>query len=553
MARARRDARRPAKALKTVILVPRRAGIPERDAIWAWCRRRWEETMPETPIVEGHHDDGPFNRSAAINLASRLADKGGRWDHAVIVDADVFIDPDRVREAIVLAERTGHVVWAFGWWAGTTKAAADRIVAGELDPDDLVAEVSALHAAGEPNELGHTPVPVVTPDWLEKINPVSWSCCFVVPRAAFDRLGGFDERFAGWGWEDMAFQSASCGLIGHERLPGAVLHLWHPRAPGLGQDGVNKRRNRQLGRRYMYALRAKGLHDRADPASDEEMQRDRDNLRALAAKEETTAHGQPAPDLPDWREWWPSLEELVESWKDGRPAGPAPRLSMIVRTGGTAEAWPARREYLERTMASLVEHVRYDSVVRRVVYSDWPEAITPELTAIAERHGFYVVGEGNVGYTPSMQKLWRYLASRRDPFEYVFLAEDDFVYERDVDLAELVEALEENRHLVQVALLRDACYPAERERGGILGHPVEEFTPGVLKGSRWLEHRRFFTTNPTVFRRSLTARPWPTQSHSEAVFGRLLFADSPTARSALWGEGEPWVTHIGEVRAGAGY
>lgn len=539
--------------MRAVILIPRRAGIRERDEAWAWCRARLEATVPEFAIYEGHHDDGPFNRSAALNLAGRLADEDGRWDCAIVMDADVIISAAQIRAAVTTASRTEKVTWAFGWWAGMERRATAELLSGKRDPDELIAEVDALYRAGTPNPRGHVPVPNPIPDAFEKINPVSWSCCFVVPRAAWERLGGFDERFAGWGFEDMAFQSAACGLIGWERLPGAVLHLWHPRHPGLGQDGANKRRNRQLGRRYMYALRELGLHDRTEPADAEEMQRDRDNLKRLAANEETTAHGQPARDLPDWREWWPSLEHLVDTWKAGLPAGPPPRVSMIVRTGGTA--WAERREYLERTMASLVERVRYDHVVRKVVFSDWDESITPELTAIAERHGFYVVSQADQrgpDFTRSMVRLWRYLASRRDAFEYVFLAEDDFVYERDVDLGEMIGVLDAHPELVQVALLRDAFYAAEREKGGVLGHPLEAFTPASMNGSRWLEHRRFFTLNPTIFRRGLTSKPWPTAQHSEAVFGRQLFAEG-NARSALWGDGENWISHIGQVRAGTGY
>lgn len=539
--------------MRTVILVPRRAGIPERDRAWAWCRARWEATLPEFPIYEGHHDAGPFNRSAAINLAARLADEGGPWGQAVIVDADIFIDAQRVRQAVDVAARTGRVAWAFGWWAGLTQAASEALVAGDMDPDALVNELSALHAAGTPNSLGHVPVPDRLPGACEKVNPVSWSCCFVVPRPAFDRLGGFDERFAGWGWEDMAFQSAVVGLIGHERVPGAVLHLWHPRHPGLGEDGANKRRNRQLGRRYMYALRAMGLHDRAALADEEEMERDRANLLRLMKLEETDRQGRPAADLPNWRDWLPSLEELVDSWKDGRAAGPRPRVAIVVRTGGRPENWPARRAYLEQMLESLDRHVAYEPTVARVVFADWDQPFRAELSELAERHGFYVVGgEENLGFTSSMDRLWGYLNSRTWPFDYAFLVEDDFLFERDVDLDAMIQALEANPHLVQMALLRDACYPAEREKGGILGHPIDAFDPAGADGSAWLEHQRFFTLNPTLIPRRILGEPWPRTQHSEAVFGRRLFED-PDRRAALWGTGEPWVRHLGEVRAGAGY
>jgi hypothetical protein len=391
---------------------------------------------------------------------------------------------------------------------------------------------------------------------IDRTNPISWSCCFVVPRAVWDAIGGFDERFKGWGWEDMAFQSVVCGLYGHERLDGDIWHLWHPRAEERIRRGTPLHpayvANRMLGRRYMWALRVLGMHDRAVPSDDEEMERDRQNVRRLAEVEELDSTGRPRPGLPDWREWWPTLEELRDGAKASRAPGPAARLAIVMRSGGTLEAWPARREYLEQALTSLEAHVRYEPTIARVVFNDWPAEVRTELDAIAERHGFYVVGEGNRGFTRAMVALWRYLGTRSWAYDYALLTEDDFVFERDVELGPMIRTLAENDHLVQVALLRGAFYQAERDAGGILGHPIEEFEAAGDDAVGWLEHRRFFTLNPTLVRRSLFGTRWPVAEHSEAVFGRQLFADK-AARSALWGHGETWVRHLGEVRAGAGY
>jgi hypothetical protein len=244
-----------------------------------------------------------------------------------------------------------------------------------------------------------------------------------------------------------------------------------------------------------------------------------------------------------------------------RPPGPPAQILRIVRTGGQLAAWPDRRGYLERAIASLEERVTYAGpTVARVLFSDWPGELRPELDAIAERHGYYVVGNGNAGFTASMSRSGATSRPRSWSFDYVWLAEDDFVYDRDVDLGELVDVLARRPHLVQMALLRDAFYEAERAAGGILGHPLDAFDRVRADWGHgferedlaWLEHRRFFTLNPTLFPRSLTGRPWPHAEHSEAVFGRQLFAD-PDARSALWGDGEAWVSHLGAVRAGTGY
>jgi len=83
--------------MKPVILVPRRDDNGYRDELWQWVRAWWEREQSHMPIIEGYHTDGLFNRSAAINTAARIA---GDWDVAVIIDADVICDPERVKEIL---------------------------------------------------------------------------------------------------------------------------------------------------------------------------------------------------------------------------------------------------------------------------------------------------------------------------------------------------------------------------------------------------------------------------------------------------------------------
>jgi hypothetical protein len=52
----------------------------------------------------------------------------------------------------------------------------------------------------------------------------------VVTRALWEDVGGFDERFVGWGHEDRAFVHAVEILHGpRKRVPGHMLNLWHPK------------------------------------------------------------------------------------------------------------------------------------------------------------------------------------------------------------------------------------------------------------------------------------------------------------------------------------
>src|SRR4051812_1996385 len=78
-----------------VLLVPRRAH-PDRDKLWEYAKARWEQYHPDIRIVEGFHEEGAFNRSAAVNIAARIA---GDWDYAVVIDGDVFLKQSQVNAA----------------------------------------------------------------------------------------------------------------------------------------------------------------------------------------------------------------------------------------------------------------------------------------------------------------------------------------------------------------------------------------------------------------------------------------------------------------------
>lgn len=524
--------------MRTVFLVPRRADNGHRDALWAYARARWEKYHPDIEVIEGHHDEGAFNRAAAINRAARLA---GEWDFAIVIDSDVMLARSAVKAAIARARKTGKVTWGHRRWRGFSREWTERWVrekrdlGPELDRDEM--------------DL-----------YVERTNPLSWSCFIVIPRKVWDDMGGFDERFWGWGFEDMAFQSLVVGLYGYERIESDVIHLWHPRSDEritLGQTRSTATndyiRNGLLGRRYMVALRRDHAgHDRGDgPVTEVERERDIANLIRDDRKFLEVARARKMPEA-EWADWWPTLPELLEGAREYRLLRAAGTVTVIVHTGGTPENWPARREYLRASLTSLAERVS-GPIVQRVIYDCWGDPqIRAEIEEMGQPFGFYVAGPVvRPDFTGSMVAMWRYL-SKRARGDFILQVEDDFAYERDVDLVPMLETLREHPNLVQIALLRDACYPDEVETGGILGWPEPAFTRIESNGTSRLEHRLFWTNNPSLFRKSLTDVPWPVGHHSETLFGKRVLAD-PKARVAFWGHGETWIRHLGEVRAGVGY
>lgn len=191
--------------MRVVVLVPRRSDGGRRDRVWRWLKARWETEHPDWAVYEGHHENGPFNRAAAINRAAWHATTDGHWDVAYIADSDSFVSATQARQAADGAHETGQMWLAFDQFRYLTHAMSDLVM------DDYRG------------------------DWYAGIEwsmPGTCSSQVVVRRDVWDQAGGFDEGFEGWGLEDVAashaFQTFGGGL---RRAPGDCWHLWH--APAM--------------------------------------------------------------------------------------------------------------------------------------------------------------------------------------------------------------------------------------------------------------------------------------------------------------------------------
>ena len=165
------------------------------------------------------------------------------------------------------------------------------------------------------------------------------------------------------------------------------------------------------------------------------------------------------------------------------------------------------------------------------------------------------------GFGGAIRGAWAHLAEQSTA-RYVFHLEGDFTFCRPVDLGPLTTLLDTRPHLAQVALVRQPWNDAERAAGGLLAAHPGAFTPHADRhGHQWLEHRLWWTTNPSMYRRSLLAVGWPDGPQSEGLFTHRLLEDgTPETEPAhlafgYWGQATdpPWVDHIGHRRAGRDY
>jgi GT2 family glycosyltransferase len=182
----------------TLVIVPYRSDGGHRDRLWAHLLEHYWGPLPYT-VVLGHHTVGPFNRSAAINAAADRA-----WDVAIIADSDTWVPVRQLREAVRLATSSGRLVSALTHVAELDAGCTERILSGKVNFLDI---------------------------GLDKVRSgdlATQSSMLAVPRRLWDRIGGFDEAFAGWGGEDNAFWRAAT-ILGQppHRVEGYAYHLWH--------------------------------------------------------------------------------------------------------------------------------------------------------------------------------------------------------------------------------------------------------------------------------------------------------------------------------------
>lgn len=205
------------------VIVPYRPDGGHRDRSWEWVRSRWEALLPRADIVIGTDDGGSspgeFNHPLAINRA--VADSVG--DVLLIADADTAFDPLWVERANLLVEY-GEAPWIMPMYYDKL---TERFSSWVLEQDPrLIIEPTA-------DDI----------DW--RGSNVSWAGLIMVSRTAFNFVGGYDERFAWWGADDVAFGLTMDALIGrHLRLKGSAFHLWHPQPASDTQHPHSAAQNR---------------------------------------------------------------------------------------------------------------------------------------------------------------------------------------------------------------------------------------------------------------------------------------------------------------------
>ncbi len=161
-------------------------------------------------------DRRPFCKTAALNRGFEKA----KGDIIVLLDADCYIRGQVIRDCagkIRSSRRRGIPLWYVPYrrFYRLSETASKQLIAS--DPADPVRfpDPPAYDDVEQPEiaSTGH---------W--------WGALIqIMPREAFAKVGGMDERFRGWGGEDVSFMIAVDTLYGkHKTSNNPVCHVWHP-------------------------------------------------------------------------------------------------------------------------------------------------------------------------------------------------------------------------------------------------------------------------------------------------------------------------------------
>lgn len=238
------------KRPKISLLIPFSSDSKIRKETFKWLVEYWRGELPDAEIIIGHQRSRIFCKGEALNNAVRRST--GRV--LVILDADAYMYGDVI------------------------SCCADRILE-ELDFGNHLWYVPYRHLyrlkkwisrsiiKSDPANPLRIPSPP-PPEYIQGRKHENMyahrygAMCMIFPREAYDIIRCFDERFVGWGGEDVCLLRALDVLWGkHKTTPNDILHLWHPH---IGTDYTTKRwegqevanANNKLSKRYHQAGRS---------------------------------------------------------------------------------------------------------------------------------------------------------------------------------------------------------------------------------------------------------------------------------------------------------
>lgn len=219
--------------VRVAVCIPYEPADRWRDDAYKWVLD-WYRSVG-VPIYTGRDRTGGEhpNRSAMRNDAARQAITDGA--HVLFhADADTFVTHDQFWTAAALAHHQRQMVLAFNEYVriGSRTATLRWRTRGLTVTDAFVNDVTRRDQVWRNHAAG----------------------AYAIPVGLWDRVGGYDERFVRWGYEDRALWLAAGTLGGFaQRVHGRAFHWFHPPAPDKDRTAPDSIEAARLAARYYRA------------------------------------------------------------------------------------------------------------------------------------------------------------------------------------------------------------------------------------------------------------------------------------------------------------
>lgn len=230
--------RRYAGAHRVGVCIPWCGGDEHRTRSFEWVRSWFNDF--DVPVFVGADTSGGRhpNRSAMRNTAARQAFAAG-CDVVFFADADTFVPRDQFWAAVHLAVQRDAFVLAFDRYLKLGRGATDRWMRHPFkvsrDFRQSAEQVASNRTDGVVGWFNHA------------------SGSHAITRSLWDRIGGYDERFTRWGYEDRAAWCAARALGRLERVHGDAWHWFHPPAADKNREAPDAIAAARLAVRYYQA------------------------------------------------------------------------------------------------------------------------------------------------------------------------------------------------------------------------------------------------------------------------------------------------------------
>lgn len=206
------------------VIIPYCPDGGRRDINLSWVHRRISKLLPDAEVITPIQEQAPFSRSMTCNYGAKQAS----GDVLLICDADMIFDLDLIENGLKIVHDAPWIAPMCQKWDLTWQASNKLLnMSSDVELKSLDMEIARKWGAER----------------------CRGGAMLMITKDNYFKVGGFDERFNGWGFEDNAFFLMANAILGEfVETDNVAYHLWHPQS--INQYPQLTQNNRELYTEY---------------------------------------------------------------------------------------------------------------------------------------------------------------------------------------------------------------------------------------------------------------------------------------------------------------